>query len=64
MESVHSFTKFVLKIFLSNSDLQTLVLGERFGHDFLVKIRFQTFFDFFGGTYALPAEHMRKLLNF
>ena len=63
MELVHSFIEFVLKIFLSNSDHQTLVLGEHFGHDFLVKIRFQTFFDFFGGAYALPAAHMRKLLN-
>ena len=41
---VEKFQKIILQIFLSDSDRQTLVLGDRFGNDFLVKIRFQTFF--------------------
>ena len=40
-------SKKVLQIFLSDSDRQTLVLGDHFGNDFLVKIMFQTFFLFF-----------------
>ena len=54
---IKNFQKTIFKIFLSNSDHQTLVLGEHFGHDFLVKIRFQTFF------LTFLAAHMRFLLR-